>query len=347
MAKGWDGVQEQSEALAAQRAEFGEGFKPELRINDRNVGPIAIRFLEQGDDVHNYPVHEYKVPNPSARGGANTRRFTCLSEVNQPCPGCEAGIKRKRRGVFNIIQRQRPVYRKGQDGKAIKNPDGSYITDGWEDTVVIANVGGPTAEMLRKSDGQYHGLMQRDFVVQYSGDTFQAWALFPAVDARGNANSTPMSENDLALMAKKYDLDEYMKPPSYQEAARIVAQYGPGATPGGPGTAPPQSTQHGAPVQQGGANGFLAGAAVPGAPPNAFGQQGQQPPAPPVPPTPPAPPAAPAPQPVPQAAPVGPTAPPPPPVPAPAPVQQQPPVPPAAPPVPVPAPQAPPAPVQQ
>lgn len=326
MAKGWDAVQQQSAALEEQRAEFGKNFKPELRVNAKNTGPFTIRFLEQGDEVHNYAVHEYKVPAPG--GGVYHKRFTCLSERNEQCPGCTAGMKRKTRGVFNVIQRQRPVIRRGADNKAVKDAAGNYIIDGFQDEVVIANVGGPTAEMLRKSDGNYHGLMSRDFVVQYSGDTFQGWTLTPAIDASGNAIATPMTEADMHLAAQKHNLDEVMAPPTFQEAASIVARYGPNSgAQQGPGAPPAQATQHGVAPGQQGANGFLAGAAVPGGAPNAFGNVAPPagvPPTPPVPQAPPQqfapPPAAPAPQ---EQAPVPQPAPAPAPVPAaPAPAQQ-------------------------
>lgn len=334
MAKGWQGIEEQSAALAAQREEMGKEFKPTLRLNDNNLGPFQIRFLEQGPDVNNFPRHPYSVPK-SGGGGFNVRYFTCLSEVNQECPGCKAGMKVKRRGVYNVIQRNRPILRRDKDNKAIKI-NGEYIIDGYEDAVVIVDVGGPTAEMLRKADADYRGLMSRDFVVQYSGSTFQAWALAPVMDASGSSSPTPLSENDQRLMAQKFDLDEYMKPPSQQEAAQIIARYGSnsGAQQQSlyPGAAPAQATQMGVPTTaSGGANGFLAQPVAPGGPPNAFGSIAppSQQPAPPhathafVPPqqgvpaaSAPVPvPAAPVPAPGPASAPA--------PVPAPAPVQQQ------------------------
>lgn len=268
MAKGWDGIEQQAAATAEARARFAEGFKPELKVNPRNPGPYIIRFLEQGPDVNNFPVHEYKVPDQSVAGGFRHRRFTCLAEVGQQCPGCSAGMKVKRRGVYNVIQRNRPVFRKDKDGKAIY-VNNEPIVDGYEDTVVIANVGGPTAEMLRKLDGKMGGLMSRDWELVYSGDSFQAWNITPVTDGAGNAMATPMSEADFKLAAEKHDLDAYMKPPDFQEAARIVAQFG--------GNSGAQTTAPGAP--QGGPQGQPA---IPGAENNRFMQQGVAAPAAPV-----------------------------------------------------------------
>jgi hypothetical protein len=284
MAKGWDGIEQQAQATAEARARFEQGFKPELKVNEKNPGPYIIRFLEQGPDVNNYPVHEYKVPNPNVRGGVSHRRFTCLSEVGQECPGCSAGMKVKRRGVYNVIQRQRPVFRKDKDGKAIY-VNSEPIIDGHQDEVVIANVGGPTANMLRQLDGKMQGLMSRDFDVTFSGDSFQAWNITGALDGAGNSMATPMSEADMALAANKHNLDEYMKPPTFQEAAQIVAQYGGGSGGGGGSPAAASQAQAAAP-----ANAFLAGAEVPaGAPVNTFAGAGAAPPtAPPAAETPPA-----------------------------------------------------------
>lgn len=252
-----------------------------LFVSKGNPGPVAIRFLEQGLDVHSYYVHEYKVPDSGVQGGFRTKRFTCSKQDpwNSDCGGCNAGMKRKLRGVFDVIQRQRPVLRRGADGRAMKDNNQQYIVDGYRDEVVIASVGSPTASMLRKADGQYHGLMSRDFIVMYSGDTFQAWNLSPSVDGSGNAMATPMSEADVQLAATKHDLDEFMKPPTPQEAAQIIARYG-----GNSGAQPAMAAPG---VQQQPQNPMLAGVTVPaGTPVNALGQAtGQQPtqPAPPQP----------------------------------------------------------------
>ena len=252
--KGWSAVEQFEEEKEARDAQFQAQSKPMLFVSQKNPGPVAIRFLEQGETVSTYYTHDYKIPSA---GGVSTRRFTCLSQPpwNQECPGCKAGLKRKTRGVFNVIQRGRAVLRRGADGKALKGADGNWIIDGYRDEVVIASVGGPTASMLRKADGQYHGLMSRDFVVQYSGDTFQAWNMTPAIDAQGNAMATPMSDADQQLAAAKHDLDEFMKPPTAQEAAQIVARYGGNSGASQPLAQPGQPQQPGAPVNQ-----FLQGA---------------------------------------------------------------------------------------
>lgn len=250
-----------------------------LIVNQKNPGPFVIRFLEQGPDVNHFPVHEYK--EPGTGGQWFNRNFTCLSEIGLDCPGCRAGMKRKERGVYNLIQRNRPIFRRDHEGKTMRDPGGNPYIDGYADAVVIANVGGPTSEMLRQADGQYQGLMSRDFVVTYSGNSFQAWNLSPAIDAQGNAIATPMSEADFQLAAAKHDLDKYMRPPQPQEAAQIVAKYGGNS---GVQTTQPQGQQAPPPVPGSPqANQFLAGTPIP-AGVNAFGlATGGVPPQPPTP----------------------------------------------------------------
>lgn len=282
MAKGWNEIEQQAAATAEQRARYEAGFKPELRVGAKTPGPFIIRFCEQGPDVNNFPVHPYDVPD--GKGGTFSRRFTCRKEIGEDCPGCNAGMKLKRRGVYNVIQRQRPIFRKGQDGKAIY-VNSEPIVDGAQDEVVIANVGGPTANMLRQLDGKMQGLMSRDFDVTFSGDTFQSWNITAVMDGAGNSMATPMSEADILLANAKHNLDEYMKPPSFQEAAQIVAQYGPASASGGHAPAQQhQAAQAAAPPL---GNDFLAGADLPpGVPPNTFGTVGAVPPAAPVAPAP-------------------------------------------------------------
>lgn len=288
MAKGWNEIEQQAQETAAARQRAKESYLPELRVNPKFPGPFHVRFLEQGPDVNNFPVHEYDVPGNT---GTFKKRFTCFVEIGQECPGCRAGMKTKRRGVFNLIQRSRPVLRKGTDGKALRDQVGGFIIDGYRDEVVVANVGGPTSEMLRKADADYYGLMSRDFQIVYSGDTFQAWTMTPVMDESGVSGPMAMSEADQAMAAAKHNLAQYMAPPSQQEATEIIAKYvnkgqpgqqaapTPQAQPGNPfvGGAPAIATS---PAVAGG--GAFAGAQQP-APvpvPAPVPQQAQQPPAP-------------------------------------------------------------------
>lgn len=283
MAKGDQKVEQTVQAQAEARERAMQQGLPQLKTGHvkaaRGGSPVTVRFLEQGEDKNSYDIHEFQVPD--GKGGFYRRQYTCLREApwrNSECPMCAAGVKTKLRGVYNVIQRQRPVFRKDKDGRAMKDPQGNYITDGYEDAVVILNVPSTTAAEIVNKDGAYKGLMSRDITLSDSGNTFQPWAIEPAdVGSPG----TPLSENDMALAAKKHNLDEFMKPPTPQEAAQVVFAYG-GNSGASPNAQVPMASPQGTANQAGQASGFLAGAQVPAGAPagSAFGAAQQ--PAPPA-----------------------------------------------------------------
>jgi hypothetical protein len=256
MAQGYDRVQQAAAAQEEQRKKWAEQSGiPQLWL--KKGQEVTLRFLEQGPAVHNFARHEYTVPNPQNPSQPFRRMFTCLNDKDDgtACPGCAAGLKRKYRGVYNVIQRNRPVLRRDKENKAIK-VNGEYVEDGYEDAVVVFDVPSTTFNELSKKDSAYNGLMTGDLKVSKTGAQFQPYSIEPADIANF---ATPMSDNDQVLAAKKHDLNKFMAPPTFQEAAQLVAQYGGGAVP------PPQ------PVTQGGApapapddnNPFLAGVAPP------------------------------------------------------------------------------------
>lgn len=233
MAKGYALVEQEALRQAARRQEIDEAKARQgtelwsTHIKHMPGQMVVVRFLEQGnegpDAVNVYPRHEYKKPERQYPD-----RFTCLKDPdvgnpNADCPGCSAGLKISVRTVYNMIQRNRPVLRKGQDGKALRDNAGNFIIDGYQDDVVYWECSNTTGDMLRKKDNKYHGLMSRDFELSLTGLNTNPYALEPA-DIDSGPQS--MSENDRALAAKKHDLNEIYKPPSFQEAAQIVAKYG-------------------------------------------------------------------------------------------------------------------------
>jgi hypothetical protein len=218
MGKGWGAVEE----AAAAQGQAGE-YLPRFTMSEQNQGPKQIRILEQGQEVHTYPVHDYKI---QGQGGVQHRQFTCQDEYNLPCPGCAIGLKKKVRTVLNVIERNRPQVKKGPDGFALRvNGPGSALVFEPEgkDEVVVASVGQPTGNMLREKDAHWKGLMTRDWVIKYSGDKMQAWFMEPADPT--NAAGEPASENDKHLFANaKHDLNAVMLT-TPDEAAEIVRKY--------------------------------------------------------------------------------------------------------------------------
>lgn len=233
MAKGYNLVEQEAERQAARRQEIDEAKArqgTELWSTHIKAMPgmmVTVRFLEQGnegpDAVNCYPRHEYQRPERQYPD-----RFTCLKDPdvgdpNADCPGCNAGLKISVRTVYNLIQRNRAVLRKGQDGKAMKDAAGNWMVEGFQDDVVYWECSNTTGDMLRKKDNKYGGLMSRDFELSCTGLNTNPYAIEPA-DIDGGPQ--PMSENDRALAAKKHNLNDIYKCPTVQEAAQIVAKYG-------------------------------------------------------------------------------------------------------------------------
>lgn len=257
MARGWDPVAERAQAAAEQQKRFDEGnvpmiFSKEIRAGNKDGGPLVVRFLEQDQDVYSFERHPFLKP-----GNKYPDHETCLSEVGVECPACRAGIRSTRKGAYNLIVRDRAVLRKGADGKAIKNPDGSFIVDGYADQLVVWECSNTTANVIRQADHQFKGLMSRDLLLTLTGNDKNPYALYP-VDVDGGPQ--PMSAEDLALAAKKFDLNVVFKPPTQQEMASLVAKYGANSGASGPAQGMPSA------VPAVANNPYAAGATIPADP---------------------------------------------------------------------------------
>jgi hypothetical protein len=257
--QGFEAVRRASQEIT-ERKNSGGSFGPrELWPNLRNSGDtIQVRFLEQGEDVKVAWVHEYKKPN------VNKSFFTpCLdqSDEGNPCPGCELGIKRKFQGYINVIQRNSPQLKRGEDGRAVKNETGQYVVESYKDEIGVWVQGITVFEDLADKDITYRGLTTRDFKITRRGSGLNTkYVIEPAVDEDGNANATPLTADDQELIKEKYDLDkEYLTPLSYEQMNALFAK---GEIPSGGGVKP-EDVQPTSPFARGDgesrANRFLEG----------------------------------------------------------------------------------------
>ncbi len=265
MARGWSPVEERAAAAAEQQKRFAEASVPmlfgkEIKRGGPQGGPLIVRFLEQGEDVCSYERHPIKKP-----GNQYADNHTCLSEINMDCAACRAGLKSTRKGAFNVIVRNRAVLRKGADGKAVKAPDGSFIIDGYADQVVVWECSNTTANVLRRADHDFRGLMSRDLTLSYTGDDKNPYTVAP-VDIDGGPQ--PLSDADMELAAKKFDLDKVFAPPTQQEMSEMVVKYGANSGASGPVAAQMPTVN-----PQAATNPYAAGAALP---PTAFPPQPAQ-----------------------------------------------------------------------
>lgn len=196
-------------------------FARELWPGLMNPGDsVVVRFLEQGDEVHSAWMHEYQV-------NGRRRYVTCLDqeENGTPCPGCEGGLRRMFKGLFNVIFRDAPVLRRDSTtNRAIKGEDGRFIIDGHEDDVAVWMVSFGTFDTLASRDAKFKGLSSRDFEVTRSGrgrDT--RYSVDPVFDSEGNAPAKKLSAADKRLAEKKYNLEElYLKQYTYEEMSSML-----------------------------------------------------------------------------------------------------------------------------
>ncbi len=264
---GWGAVESATNAAKAARERAQAGSQPRLMVSERRPKAI-VRFLQQGGEEHPdrkilaYYVHPYKDPSrvDPRSGRVIEQRFTCLNweDNGTECPGCKAGMKRKLRVIFSVIERDRDQLRRGADGYAVKDANDQYIIDGQADEVVLYDVASTVAEVLRNKDSAYKGLMSRDVAVRYTGVSLQINDFEPA-DL--DAGATPLSEADLALIREaKVDRRKYIAPPEPAEAQRIINQFGPNSASyggGGGGGGGQQQSGNGPTQQQVDANPFL------------------------------------------------------------------------------------------
>lgn len=208
------GVSEAAKDYHAKKAAAEQGGILYFRLRDGEEA--TVRFLEDGADFTSYYVH--KLPQQ----GNRFPEVPCLDQSPRPtgriaCPGCEEGIKRSYRFAVNLIHRNAPVPERDKDGKAVKNannqiiwatnPDGTAVT---EDQVKVWNGGIEVAEDLDHLAGKFGGLTARDYEVLRSGVRLDTkYRILPGGD------TTPLSEDDRKLAAKKFDLNQLKRPPEY------------------------------------------------------------------------------------------------------------------------------------
>lgn len=210
MAKGLAGVRKLAQEREAKAAAAAGGGNKWFKLS--NSGDSAIvRFLEEGDDVHWVHAHELP-PEGNQRWGMNT---PCLDQENDgtPCPGCEAGQKRKFQGYINLIWRDAPNFKRNEDGFFEKDGAGNLIPDGTADQVAIWNSGITVFEELDGKDATYRGLTTRDFKITRKGSGLKTKYVIEPADP--DAGAVPMSDEDQELADDKPILSKITEPLEY------------------------------------------------------------------------------------------------------------------------------------
>ena len=223
MPQGFKAIQEAAnkQNKSVTKNDWGPYYKKLVLPNDSSVA--TVRFLEEGEDVYGYWVHNFSKQDP-INGWKTT--FPCLDQedTGANCPGCEYDLHRTFRGLINVIWRNAPVYKKDEDERLVKDSSGNYIQIDEKDQIAVWNQGIKVFTMLGNKDIAYKGLTSRDFVVTRSG-TRPDNTVYSVEAADVDGGPQPLSEADIELANDKYKLEELANFKTYEESLEIVETF--------------------------------------------------------------------------------------------------------------------------
>lgn len=231
MPRGFGGVKQASSELEARRGGSGPGalyFK--LRPGEETV----VRFLEQDDDIFWCMMHEVERPD---RAWGDT--IPCLDQEKDgtPCPGCEKGLDLKFKGFINLIWEDAPIFKRDDQGKMVKDSTGDPVILGTKPQVALWSSGIRLFEELGEVNDNFKGLMSRRFRVKRKGSGFDTKYHIAPEDV--DSGPQPMTDAEKALANEKFDLNPFVKPPSYEDFAKRLNGGVLPSNGGGAASAPP------------------------------------------------------------------------------------------------------------
>jgi hypothetical protein len=251
MPRGAASFQKHNDQVQARQAEMNG---PRADYFGLSGGEIAVvRFLEQGDEIAYYVAH--RIPMP---GRQYPQDIPCLDQNDDgtACPACQSEHKsirgRSTRGLFNLIWRggpgiqqinegirnynqqaapqgqpqyplykTAPTYKRNEWGSPEKDQGGNKVITGYADGVFLWKASKTVFQQVLGKDQSYRGLMTRDMTIRREG-TSKDDTVYYVEPFDVNAGEQPMTQEDYTLAQGKYDLDATMKPPSYEEFAKLL-----------------------------------------------------------------------------------------------------------------------------
>lgn len=216
MPRGFQGVRRAAAENRAKRDAAGSFAPPALYFQLDNGQKAIVRFLEEDEDIAWSYVHQVPV-----EGRSWGRDVPCLDqdEEDVPCPGCEKGLKKKVKGFINLIWFDAPLYKKDKDGKFVKEGD-NKVQIGNQDQVALWTSGVQLFENLDEINDKYKGLRSRRFEVKRKGIKLDTKYIIAPEDVDSGPQAFTIIERKLA--EKPYNLDEFMKAPTYEEFVNII-----------------------------------------------------------------------------------------------------------------------------
>lgn len=174
----------------------------------------VVRFIDE--ELSWAWVHQLPATGDFSWG----RKIPCRDQdeegnpTGEKCPGCERGDKRTFQGVLNLIWRDAPVIERDENNRLVRDSSGRASVSGKEDSVAIWIAGITVFQELDELHERY-GLQSRDYIVKRKGEKLNTrYSIYPA-DIDGGPQK--LSKNDQALAEQKYDLTEFVVPPTYDD----------------------------------------------------------------------------------------------------------------------------------
>ena len=211
MPRGLEGIRKWSADVEARR-NAGGGGAGALWFKVAPDEETTVRFLEQNDDLAYAYMHE--IPVEGRQWG---RPIPCCDQDmdGTPCPGCEREMARKFSGYINVIWEDAPVFKRDENGKMIRDTQGDPVVLSHKPQVAIWSSGIKLFEQLDEINTNYRGLSSRRFKIKRKGKGFDTKYYISPVDV--DSGPQEMSDDEKKLASEKYDLNEYIKPKSYED----------------------------------------------------------------------------------------------------------------------------------
>lgn len=222
MPHGFKGIREAREKIEERRSKALEGdtdYTPSLwlKLPDSAAGKAeeeitasmraVIHPLEEGDEVAYAAVHPVQI-----EGRQWPIDIVCRDQdgSGEPCPGCEANLKRKLKGWINVIWRDAPDFPvDSETGKYNTKVD--YESLPKSDKVAILSSGPELFGRLDELDEDLGGLTNYELNMTRKGLKLNTKYIIK------KEKKAALSAADKALAESKPDLSFYIKVPDYDE----------------------------------------------------------------------------------------------------------------------------------
>jgi hypothetical protein len=216
MPRGFSGVRQASAEVEARRSGGGPSA---LWFRLRAGEDTIVRFLEENDDIFWCFMHEVPV-----EGRSFGRDVVCCDQEKDgtPCPGCERDLPRRFKGFINLIWQNAPVFKRDGDGKLVKDRLGDPVIIGEKSQVAVWGSGIRLFEELDEINANYRGLRSRPFRVKRKGEGLDTKYHIAPADVDGGA--VPLTAEEKELEKNKYDLNLFVKPPSYEDFLKELGE---------------------------------------------------------------------------------------------------------------------------